>query len=72
MRGLKLYVWEDVLCDYTLGVMFALAYSPADARARLKEVGHRYYHPGGQMDVDLQGEPKEYDQPFAYLQFGGG
>jgi len=31
-RKLKLYVWENVLREYTCGVMFALAYSVADAR----------------------------------------
>jgi len=29
---LKLYVWEDVLCDYSCGVMFALAYDEDEAR----------------------------------------
>jgi hypothetical protein len=32
MRKLKLYVWEDVLTDYTSGVMFALAESEEEPR----------------------------------------
>jgi hypothetical protein len=30
--ALKLYVWTDVLCDYTCGVAFALASSVEEAR----------------------------------------
>lgn len=29
---LKLYVWENVLCDYSCGVMFALAHDVDEAR----------------------------------------
>ena len=29
---MKLYVWDDVLCDYTSGIMFAIAESEEDAK----------------------------------------
>lgn len=34
---MKLWVWTDVLADYTDGIAFALGHSPADARLRLIE-----------------------------------
>ena len=33
---MKLYVWHDVLTDYTSGVMFALAESPEHARETIR------------------------------------
>ena len=37
---LKMYVWEDVLCDYSCGVMFALAHNVDEARREvLKSFG---------------------------------
>ncbi len=50
----KLYVWDDVLTDYTSGVMFAMATSSDEARRYLKEQCN--YIP----DFDLEKEPKEY------------
>lgn len=40
-KQLKLYIWEDVLCDYTCGVMFALAHNEDEARRLvLKSLRH--------------------------------
>ena len=37
---LKLYVWEGVLCDYSCGIMFALAHDVDEARREvLKSFG---------------------------------
>jgi len=36
-RTLKLYVWENVLCDWTCGIMFALAYDVKQARKLIRE-----------------------------------
>ena len=35
--ALKLYVWTNVLCDYTCGVAFALASSVEEARQLVSE-----------------------------------
>jgi len=65
---MKLFVWEDVLCDYTCGQMIALASTIEEAREILLK---KYsYIP----EYDLNKQPKEYDlsTPVAYAVFGGG
>jgi hypothetical protein len=61
---LKLYVWEDVLTDYTSGVMFALAESVEEARAMLSQ-----QHV---IERDLKSEPKVITEPAAFAVWGGG
>lgn len=65
---LKLFVWEDVLCDYTSGMMVAIAGSVEEARATLKK--ECSYIP----DDDLEEEPTvcELDHPVAFVVWGGG
>ena len=64
-RKLRLYVWLDVLTDYSSGVMFALAYSPAHARRLiLKKCS---YVP----KEDLSKEPICVRKPEAFLVWGG-
>lgn len=64
--NLKLYVWENVLTDYTDGVMFALATSPEQARELLLK--NCSYIP----DCDLNKEPKIVTEPFALAVYGSG
>jgi len=66
MENLKLYIWEDVLTDYTPGVMFALAPDVETARKMLLE--DTSYIP----DEDLSQEPKVYTSPVAVVVWGGG
>jgi len=40
---LKLYVWEDVLCDYTSGMVCILAYDLEQAKELLLEKYEGYY-----------------------------
>jgi hypothetical protein len=63
---LKLFVWEDVLTDYTSGVMFALAPDVETARKLLLEKCS--YLP----KEDLMKEPSVYTKPFALDVWGGG
>ena len=63
---LKLYVWEDVLADYTSGVMFALATSAAEARRLIGEKCD-YVPP-----CDLAKEPKCIEKPEGFVVWGGG
>ena len=50
---MRLYIWDDVLTDYSSGIMFALAHSVDEARDLLR------------ADCcnakDLAAEPKVYD-----------
>ena len=65
-KALKLFVWEEVLTDYTDGVMFALAENVQEARAKIKE--HTSYVP----DNDLEKEPKVYESSVGFAVWGGG
>ena len=66
MKQLKLFVWTEVLCSYSCGVMFALAPDVETARKLLRE--ECYYLP----DTDLEKEPDVYTQPFAMSVSGVG
>ena len=64
---LRLFVWEDVLCDYTCGVMFALAENVEQARKKILEHEDIYSNPPELLD-----EPKVYDEPVGFAVWGGG
>jgi hypothetical protein len=67
-KKLKVYVWNDVLTDYTSGMMFAIAGSKEEAReVLLRECA---YLP----QEDLAIEPEEYDMKTtsAFICWGGG
>ena len=64
-KRLRLFVWEDVLCDYTPGMMVALAHSADEARTLL--VARTWYIP----KEDLDKEPDVYDDPVAFDCWGG-
>jgi len=65
----KLFVWQDVLTDYTSGIMFALANSVEEAREvicpgwaeqqRRREAGDESYL--SIVQFDLGGAPDVYD-----------
>jgi len=65
---MKLFVWENVLQDYTMGIMFALAPTVEDARKQL--LVECSYLP----ECELAQEPKVYDMstPMAFIMWGGG
>ena len=65
-KKLKLYVWEDVLTDYTSGVMFALATSADEARSLILKKCD--YVPSD----DLAQEPKCIETPEGFAVWGGG
>lgn len=65
-KPLKLYVWEDVLTDYTSGVMFALARTEEQARAAIKKACS--YIPEG----DLVKKPKVVRKVEGFAVWGGG
>ena len=65
-QRLRLYVWEDVLSDYTSGVMFALAPSLEEARRMLIETGV------AAVEHAVTEPHKVYDRPFALALWGGG
>jgi len=72
---MKLYVWENVLCDWTCGIAFALANSLEEAIKLVSD----YYNKGFgwegeeyQTPYFVSEEPKIYDVPVGYAIWGGG
>ena len=64
-QRLKLYVWEDVLRDWTAGMVVVLAPSEKEAWRVLKKEYELEYH------QILGIEPKEVDHPAAFVVWGG-
>lgn len=65
-KKLRLYVWENVLKDYSCGGMFALARSADEARRLL--IKKCAYIPSS----DLALEPKCIETPEGFVVWGGG
>lgn len=63
---MKLFVWDNVLTDYTSGIMFAISETADDARKALLE--RCYYIPS----ADLAQEPEvfELNEPMEFLHWG--
>ena len=64
-KELKLFVWENVLTDYTEGIMFALAENADEARRLISE----------KMEYDsceLKIEPREISEKEGFYVYGGG
>ena len=61
---LKLYVWENVLTDYTSGIMFALASSVEEAREMILKGD-------ALVGSDLKQEPEVFDSPIGFALWGG-
>lgn len=66
MAQLKLFVWENVLRDYTSGVIFALAEDVDSARKLICAVH------GEVVASETVKEPQVFDSPVAFAQWGGG
>ncbi len=62
---LKLFVWEEVLTDWSDGIMFALAENVEQAREEILKKG-------SVIDVDLAKEPDVYETPIGFAVWGGG
>ena len=66
-KKLKLFVWEDVLTDYTSGVMFALATNVEDARKQIMKKEN-----GNIAKADLMREPLVITKAEGFAVWGGG
>lgn len=69
---LKLYVWENVLCDHTCGIMFALAHSIKEARKLIETKPPRFKGCDRWIRQDLQEKPKIVSKPEAFMIWGSG
>ncbi len=66
----KLYVWREVLRDYTAGIAVAAATSPAEAREVVLRDGEDWEKQS--LAGDLVAEPEVYDLPAGAFCWGGG
>ena len=70
---MKLFVWKEVLRDYTSGIAFALADNVEDAR---KQIADKYKKEEGYMSdelkKDLFDEPIIIDKSEGFYIWGGG
>jgi hypothetical protein len=66
-RKLKLYVWENVLRDYTPGIMFAMAHTVHEAR---KIILTKYDMLS--MKSELAQKPQAISKPDGFALWGGG
>lgn len=72
---LKLYVWEDVLCDYTCGMAFAIAHNREEAGLLATKHLFGPDHKTDHVCYDLYNKvPDEYDldTPIGFAVYGGG
>lgn len=81
---MKLYIWNDVLCDYTCGVLFALAENVDEARELIfnKYIKDHGYKDDGNvienMRTHFECNTKEPDEiidvnnKYAFWLWGGG
>ena len=69
---MKLFVWHDVLCDYTGGVMFALAHNVQEARAVIsKKAAFSDGTLRPSVEEELCAEPSVYDEACGFYLYGG-
>jgi len=66
---LKLFVWKDVLMDWSKGVAFALAENLEEAKKLLrKELPFSV----DDFEREFTKEPEVYESPMAFALWGGG
>jgi hypothetical protein len=76
--ALKLFVWEDILCDYSCGIAVAMAHDVDEAREVLlrtaREQDNPAWHwcPSAQLAGAIAKEPEGvFDEPAGAFSFGG-
>ena len=69
MKQRKLFVWHDVLTDYTSGVIFALAYTEEEARRKILA---SVEFASQTVERDLCAAPKVYGRSVGFAVWGGG
>lgn len=68
---MKLYVWEEVLCDYTCGVIFAMAHNIEEAKLVVLDSTDRDWRKA-ELECIMKDSPCIYDTPHGGFICGGG
>ncbi len=58
-KQLKLFVWENVMTDWTPGIAFAMAYDVEEAREKIKESFNTDVNLGKVMSKDVEAESSD-------------
>lgn len=71
MNTLKLFIWDDVLSDYTSGIIVALAHDLFEARrVVLASLTEDWERP--RVERAIADEPAVFEVPVARVVYGGG
>lgn len=68
-KELKLFVWEDVLNNWTNGIMFALAYDADHARQVIRAASGEI--PDPYVLAELEMVPRVVEAPEGFIMYGG-
>lgn len=74
MSEFKLYVWEEVLTDWTNGLVCVLARNEQEAWKKLKEKDStaHWVLMGKDSEYGCKTKPREVSKPEAFVVWGGG
>jgi len=73
MKDLKLFIWKDVLTDYTSGIAFALAENVEEARKIIfAKFEKEEQYLSSRLKADLSDEPEMIDTKDGFYIWGGG
>ena len=73
MKDLKLFIWKDVLTDYTSGIAFALAENAEEARKIIfAKFEKEEQYLSDTLKADLSDEPEMVDSKDGFYVWGGG
>ena len=69
-KKLRLFVWRDVLCDYTCGIIAAIATDADEAREAVVAGLEDWERPT--LYAEMGKPPEVHDAPFGVHVWGGG
>jgi hypothetical protein len=73
MKDLKLFIWKDVLTDYTSGIAFALAENVEEARKIIfAKFEKEEQYLSNSLKADLSDKPEMIDTKDGFYIWGGG
>ncbi len=73
MEDLKLFIWKNVLTDYTSGIAFALAENAEEARKTIfAKFEKKEQYLSDILKSDLSDEPEIIDSKDGFYVWGGG
>jgi len=67
-KKLKLFVWRDVLCDYTCGLIAAIAHDEDEARDTI--MGNAMQWEWEELSRAMDEPPEIYDTPYGVHVWG--